>query len=56
MLGGRTIIFEPAEDNRQIGYRFRGEASVSEVLAGSVVASPTGTAKRYNARFWGTAA
>jgi len=47
MLRGRTIQFEPTIENGEVGYRFRGEASISELLAGSItlplmVASPTG--------------
>ena len=36
MLRGRPILFEPTEEDGQKGYRFRGEASVSELLAGLV--------------------
>jgi hypothetical protein len=34
MLRGRPIIFVPTVEDGQVGYRFRGEASVSELLAG----------------------
>jgi hypothetical protein len=47
MLRGRTIQFEPTTEDGVVGYRFRGEASVSELLAGLtnlplMVTSPTG--------------
>ena len=49
MLRGRLILFQPTEEHGEVGYRFRGEASVSELLAGLaglplMVTSPTGTA------------
>ena len=61
MLKGRPILFEPTEENGVRGYRFRGQASVSDLLAGLVslpltVASPTGSVNVCNLRFAGVAA
>jgi DNA invertase Pin-like site-specific DNA recombinase len=58
MMRGRTIQFEPTTENGEVGYRFRGEASVSELLAGLVnlpltVASPTGFEPFLSSRLFG---
>lgn len=61
MLRGRPILFQPTEENGEVGYRFRGDVSISELLAGLaglplMVTSPTGTVNSWNMPFVGCAA
>jgi site-specific DNA recombinase len=53
MLRGRPILFEATEEDGQRGYRFRGDASIMQLLSGLVglpltVASPAG----FEPAFW----
>jgi hypothetical protein len=53
MLQGRPIVCVPTEENGELGYRFRGEAPIAQLLSGLpfTVASPAGTNAQGNIEF-----